>query len=213
VELLIFLVGVFVVSISGAMMPGPVTATAIAMGVRNRYAGLVLAVGHGFVEFPLIFLIMFGLDKLLKSTRAQVVIGLLGGILMVAMAIQMVISLKNSENTESTTFKDSPILAGMILSASNPYFILWWATIGLALANEARAFGIWAFVLFAFVHWLCDCVCFSALAWASFKGTKFLGTKGRRIVMLACSAAVALFGLLFIYKAAATLLNILFGAK
>ncbi|MHC4739529.1 MAG: LysE family transporter [Planctomycetota bacterium] len=212
-ELLLFLLGVFVISISGAMMPGPVMATAIAIGVRKRYAGLALAVGHGIVEFPLIFLIMLGLDKLLKSTRAQMIIGLVGGILLVGMAIQMVISLKNSEDAESTAFKDSPILAGMILSVSNPYFILWWATIGLALANEARGFGIWAFVLFAFVHWFCDCVCLGALAWTSFKGTKWLGTRGRRIVMLVCSGAVALFGLLFIYKSASTLLNIVSSAK
>ena len=206
--LLFFLLKVFVISISGAMMPGPVMATAIALGVRKRYAGLVLAVGHGIVEFPLIFLIMLGLDKLLKSNRAQVGISLVGGILLVGMAIQMVMSLKKSQNTESTTLKDSPILAGMILSVSNPYFILWWATIGLALANQARGFGIWAFVLFAFVHWFCDCVCLGALTWTSFKGTKWLGTRGQRIVMLTCSGAVALFGLLFIYKAAATLLNI-----
>ncbi|UCF44527.1 MAG: LysE family transporter, partial [Planctomycetota bacterium] len=60
--LLLFLIQVFIISFSGAAQPGPVTATAIATGSRNRYAGLALAIGHGIIEFPLMVLIMLGLD-------------------------------------------------------------------------------------------------------------------------------------------------------
>ena len=56
--LLLFLGQVVVISLSGVMAPGPVTAAAIGMGARSRYAGMLLAIGHGIVEFPLMILIV-----------------------------------------------------------------------------------------------------------------------------------------------------------
>ena len=65
-NLFLFLVQVVTISLSGVMAPGPVTAAANAMGARNRFAGAIIAVGHGIVEFPLMILIIVGADKLLK---------------------------------------------------------------------------------------------------------------------------------------------------
>jgi len=76
--LLFFLLKVFVISFSGAMQPGPVTATVITMGTRNRYAGILLAIGHAIIELPLMVLIVLGMGTLFKSEKTQVVIGLAG---------------------------------------------------------------------------------------------------------------------------------------
>ncbi len=205
-ELVLFLIEVVVISLSGVMAPGPVTAAAIAMGIRSRYAGALIAVGHGVVEFPLMILIVLGVGRILKLPTAQIVIGLAGGIFLLIMAIQMLKSLRSAEKQQSQVTKSAPVLAGIILSAGNPYFLLWWATIGLALATTATGIGIWAFVVFAIVHWLCDLIWLSALSWASFKGSVLLGPRGMRIVLMICSAALFVFGLFFIYNAA----NILF---
>jgi hypothetical protein len=67
--------------------------------------------------------------------------------------------------------------------------------------------GIIVFVLFSVVHWLCDCIWLGALSWASFKGSGLLGDRGRRIVLLICSAALLVFGLFFIYNAADILIK------
>jgi len=200
--LLFFLIEVVVISLSGVMAPGPVTAAAIGMGTRSRYAGPLIAVGHGVVEFPLMILIVLGAGRILKLPTAQIVIGLAGGAFLLIMAIQMLKSLRSAEKQQAQVTKSAPVLAGIILSAGNPYFLLWWATIGLALATTATGIGIWAFVLFAIVHWLCDLVWLSALSWASFKGSVLLGPRGMRIVLMICSAALFVFGLFFIYKAA-----------
>ena len=209
-SLLFFLfVEVVVISLSGVMMPGPVTAAAIAMGTRNRFAGALMAVGHGIVEFPLMILIVLGVGRILKLPTAQIVIGLAGGAFLLVMAIQMLKSLRSAEKQETKVTKSAPMLAGIILSASNPYFLLWWATIGLALATTATGIGIWAFVLFAIVHWLCDLVWLSALSWASFKGSVLLGPRGMRIVLMICSAALLVFGVVFIYTAGSTLINLI----
>jgi len=204
-SLLFFLLQVFVISFSGAMQPGPVTATAIVIGGRNRYAGTLMALGHIIIEFPVMVLIMLGAAKVLKSSKFQIAIGLAGGVVLLIMAVMMLIGLRQTDSSQVKKGGDKPVLAGLILSASNPYFLLWWATVGLALATTARGFGIWAFALFALVHWLCDCLWLQALSWASFKGSVLLGPHTQRIVLTICSLAMFAFGLMFIYHGANSL--------
>ena len=189
------------------MAPGPVTAAAIGMGSRSRYAGMLLAIGHGIVEFPLMVLIVLGMGRILKLPTAQIVIGLAGGAFLLMMAAGMLKSLRSAEIQETKVAKSAPMLAGIILSAGNPYFLFWWATVGLALATTATGMGIWAFALFAVVHWLCDFIWLSALSWASFKGTGLFGLRSQRIVLLICAVALFFFGLFFIYNAAGTLIK------
>jgi len=208
VSLLLFLIQVVVISLSGVMAPGPVTAAAIAMGARRRYAGTLIALGHAIIEFPLMVLITLGMAGIIESTKTRIAIGLAGGVLLLIMAIQMMISIKTTDNSQNQPRKDKPVLTGLILSASNPYFLLWWATVGLALATKAGELGIWAFALFAVVHWLCDCIWLQALSWASFKGTKLLGVKSQQIVLVICSVVLFFFGLFFIYNAAVSVLSL-----
>ena len=203
--LLLFLIQVVVISLSGVMAPGPVTAATIAMGARSRYAGALIAIGHGVVEFPLIILIVFGAGRILKLPAAQIVIGLAGGAFLLVMAIQMLSSLRSAEEFEAKFSGSTPLLTGVLLSATNPYLLLWWGTIGLALATTAANLGIWAFALFAIFHWLCDFVWLCALSWASFKGSTLLGPRAKWLVLSICAATMLIFGLCFVYKAVMTL--------
>ncbi|MFQ6034998.1 MAG: LysE family transporter [Sedimentisphaerales bacterium] len=200
-ELLFFLIQVVIISLSGVMAPGPLTASAIAIGARSRYAGPLIAIGHGIVEFPLMILIILGMDKIFKSTSTQIIIGLAGGTFLLIMAIQMLRSLPDSQNPGADVAKSGPVVVGVILSGGNPYFLLWWATVGLTLAMTAKGLGIWAFALFAIVHWLCDLVWLGALSWASFKGSMLLGPRVQRTVLLICALVLIAFGLFFIYNA------------
>jgi threonine/homoserine/homoserine lactone efflux protein len=208
-ELFFFLITAVGVSLSGVMAPGPMTAAAIAMGTNNRFAGAFIAIGHGIIEFPLIILIMLGMDKLLKSPPTQIVIGLAGGMFLLVMAIQMLRSLRSTETREVKVTKSGPVATGIILSGGNPYFLFWWATVGLTLAMTAKGLGIWAFALFAIVHWLCDLVWLGALSWASFKGAMLLGPGRQQIVLLICSVVMAAFGAFFIYNATIALVKLL----
>jgi len=198
---LFFLVQVLGISCSGALQPGPVTATAISMGTRNRYAGILIAIGHGIVEFPLILVIILGLGKYFEMPKVKIAIGLAGGVFLLLMAIQSLLSLKATLDNQSKIQKDKPITAGIILSAGNPYFLIWWATVGLALATQAKQWGIWAFALFAVTHWSVDLIWLLMLTWFSNRGSVLVGRKGMRIVLLICAGALFFFGLFFIYNA------------
>ena len=208
-ELVFFLVKVVGVSLSGVMAPGPVTAAAIAMGARNRFAGALMALGHGIIEFPLMILITLGMDAILKSAATKVVIGFAGGAFLLIMAIQMLPSLRKAEGEEAKVIGGGPVVAGLVLSGGNPFFFVWWASVGLNLAITASGFGIWAFAIFAVVHWLCDLIWFSVLSWASFKGSVLLGPRGQKTIMWICSLTMFVFGLIFIYHAAAILVELL----
>ncbi len=208
-ELIFFLAEVVGVSLTGVMMPGPVTAAAIMMGSRNRFAGALMAVGHGIIEFPLMILIVLGMDVILESARIKIAIGFTGGAFLLFMAIQMVRSLRSVENQQVKVTRSGPIVTGIILSGGSPLFLFWWASVGLNLAITASGIGIWAFALFAIVHWLCDLIWFSILSWASFKGAVLLGPRRQKKILLICLLALFVFGLFFIYNATSTLVKLL----
>ena len=208
-SLILFLFEVVGISLTGVMAPGPITAAAIAMGARNRFAGALMAIGHGIIEFPLMVLIVLGMDAVLKSAATKVVIGFAGGVFLLFMAVQMLRSLRKAEDEEAKVTMSRPILAGIVLSGGSPLFLIWWASVGLNLAITAVGFGIWAFAMFAIVHWLCDLIWFSVLSWASFKGSVLLGPRRQKIILLICSLTMFAFGLVFIYNAATILVEIL----
>jgi len=197
-ELLLFLLKVLGISLSGALSPGPVTAVAIAMGARNRFAGTLMALGHGVVEFPLMVLLIFGVGRFLQIPQVEIGIGLVGGAVMIFMAVQMMRGLGRSGDSAVQAARGGPFAAGIFLSGSNPYFLIWWATVGLAMITQARGFGAWAFVLFALAHWSVDLIWLTILSWASFKGASVFGPKGQRIVLAICAAAMFGFGLCFV---------------
>lgn len=203
----VFLFQVFVISLSGVMAPGPVSASAIAMGSRNRLSGLLIGLGHCIVELPLVILLMFGLGSFFKLQLAQVIIGFAGGAFLLFMAIQMFRSISKTAAEQEKTTNRSPLLTGIMLSASNPYFPLWWLAVGLNLVVRAVELGAWALVLFAAVHWLCDCLWLEVLSWASFKGTEVFGVKAQKILLGICATALAAFALYFLSDVVRTVLS------
>lgn len=206
-ELIFFLLQIVVVSLSGVMAPGPVTAATLAAGTRSRHAGVFIALGHGVVEFPLMLVLMAGMNAVIESTGVKIAIGLVGGAFLLHMGVQMLRGLGKADEAVAKYTAANPIWIGIALTGGNPYFLLWWATVGLGLAGRAIELGALAFGLFAVVHWLCDLVWLETLSLASFKGTKLFGPRSQRIVLTVCAAALLLVGLMFIYDAGNTLIQ------
>jgi len=204
-SLWVFLVSVVVISMSGVLMPGPITTITVAQGSRNSWAGSRVAIGHGAVEFPLIALIFFGVGALFEMTAVKVVIGISGGSVLLFMAIQM---LKNYRRVEILTQEKEVncFVAGSLLTASNPYFLLWWATVGASLIFRSVEFGILGLILMAVVHWSCDLAWFQFLSWLSFQGNRFFGKRVQMGVFVVCGLAMLYFGLYFIADALARLM-------
>ena len=199
--LLAFLLQVIVISLSGVMAPGPVTAATLAVGTRSRHGGALIAIGHGIVELPLVALIMVGMDRIFALGAVQVGIGLVGGVVLILMGVSMLRDVGKGPVSEMRYAKQNAIYTGILLSAGNPYFLLWWATVGITLASSAKELGGWAIVIFAAVHWFCDLVWLELLSWSSFKGSRLLREKPQRIILIICGIALLIFGGRFIYYA------------
>jgi len=204
--LAVFLLKAFAISLSGVLAPGPMTAAAVARGARSRHAGALMAVGHAVIELPLMLLIMAGAGKALASEAVKIGIGLLGGAFLLAMGAQLLWSLRKAGAAAGAGGKRGPVLTGILLSGGNPYFLLWWATIGLALTTQAAQLGVLAFGLFAAVHWVCDLVWLELLSLASFKGARLMGGRAEKVVLAVCGAALVAFGGMFLWDAGGKLL-------
>jgi threonine/homoserine/homoserine lactone efflux protein len=208
--LIAFLLSAMFISLSGALMPGPVTAVTVAKAGRSPHAGAWIALGHGAVEFPVMALIYFGFGALFKIQGVKLGIGILGGALLIWMGIDMLRSYRRAKVSESS-YSFSPFTAGAVLSAGNPYFLVWWATVGAVLVSKSLAFGLVGFILLAICHWLCDLGWLYFLSFLTNRGGQFFGQKLQKGVFVLCGLALIYFGGYFISGAALTVHDLLAG--
>lgn len=195
-----FLLQTVFISFSGVLAPGPITAVTIGKGSKNPHAGALISLGHGIVEFPLIFLIFLGFDSLINIPYVRESIGIAGGIFLLWMGADILRALKVTE-LEDKMEKRPPLAAGALLSIGNPYFLLWWATIGAALITRSAEFGIFWFAIFAVIHWLCDFIWLYFLSIMSYKGGVFFGKKFQKGIFLICGVFLLFLGGKFIFDA------------
>jgi threonine/homoserine/homoserine lactone efflux protein len=196
-----FLAGAAVISLSGVMAPGPLVAVTVGKGSDNPNAGALIAVGHGIVEFPLMIAIFFGFGYLFGLPYVKQAIGIAGGGLLLFMATGMFRGLRGGGEVAGASDSHSPVAAGVVLSAANPYFLIWWATIGATMAMRAAGFGAAGFIVFMVMHWLCDLGWSWFLSALSYRGGRFFGKAFQKAVFAVSGAALLFFGCMFIYDA------------
>jgi len=195
----LFLLSAAGISLSGVMVPGPLTAATITKGYRDKNAGAFIALGHAIVELPIIALVYFGFAHYLASPEAKMAIGLAGGLMLVFMGAMMLRTIGKAQD-RTVDLPYSSLVTGIVMTGANPYFFLWWATIGMALIAGVIEFGAWGLALFVVVHWSCD------LAWEQFVSvsvfkTKHLWTqKVQKAVFGVCALILVGFGVWFCFS-------------
>jgi threonine/homoserine/homoserine lactone efflux protein len=196
-----FLLSAVAISLSGVMAPGPITAATLAAGARSRHAGAMIGLGHAIVEIPLILLLVVGVGGFLESSWARAWIGLAGGVVLLLMGTQWLLTLRKNNTDAQVTTQRHPVVIGIVLTGANPYFLVWWATAGLALATTASEFGAMALLLFAIVHWLCDLGWLEVLFVVGHKGTEVFGRRAQLMIAVVCAVVLLGFGMKFLYDA------------
>jgi len=202
VQLAEFAVAVIVISISGVMSPGPLFAANVAYGLREgTKAGLKMAYGHTVVELPLVILLGIGALSLEILPQFREIIALLGAIsLFVFAGIQIRSVLKKP--TRVFEGKHGPFLAGIMLSALNPFFLIWWFTIGFKLISDALVIASFAGIgiMFVFHIWM-DYAWLCTVSFLSSKGKKILSNKNYTMFMIGISGVLIYFGIAFAKEA------------
>ena len=204
----LFLFSVVLISLSGVLLPGPLFAATMEKAAKRKTAGLLIAVGHGIVEFPLMFLIYFWLSQFVIPDVVPITVGLVGGLLMIYMGFQTFRN-RNKNNQKYASPKKDSLVAGIWTTAANAGFILWWLTIGTTLILNAQIFGLLGFSVFAVVHWLCDFVWYTVVAFIIFKSRRFWNEKVHTAIFIFCFAVFVGFGAWFFSAALWSAINMI----
>ncbi|HZB99034.1 MAG TPA: LysE family transporter [Nitrososphaeraceae archaeon] len=208
-DLLGFGAQVVFISASGVISPGPLFFANLVYGSKQGiYSGIKMAHGHTIVELPLIIILASGLIIFTSITTTNLVsklISLSGGIvILVFSAVQIEALLKKKKGEKKIYFnthnKKDPLIIGSILSALNPFFILWWLTAGLKLISdslELYGFAMGIVVVFSFHIWM-DYGWLAVTAHLISRGTLIFRSKYYPILLLALNAALIYYGIYFI---------------
>lgn len=182
------------------MAPGPLFAANIAQGLRGGgKAGIQMAIGHTIVELPLVILLGVGVFSLEIFPEFRTIISILGAMVLFVFAGLQIKTTLQRKDTKQFNPKHGAILSGIILSALNPFFIIWWLSIGFKLISDAML--IWAFtgilIVFALHIWM-DFAWLYSIARLASKSAKILSSRNYKILMIVLSSMLIYFGISFI---------------
>ncbi len=197
-----FLATVVLLSASGALTPGPLfIASTLRAAKQGWIAGVECAIGHTIVEFPLVIGLTIGLQVFLRSITNLIAIA--GGAVLIAFGfLQLLQASKgfepNPAKLPSSWEKRPGIVVGLVFTALNPFFVIWWITVGTTLTNEALALGATAGVIAMFAaHIWMDYAWLGGTATLTGRGRSIL-TRWYRILLVTFSIAMFYFGASFI---------------
>ena len=192
----------FVLALSGAMMPGPLlTATITESSRRGTFAGPLLIVGHGILELALVVALLLGLAPFLKQEEVFAAIAIAGAAILIWMAVGMFRTIPSLSLSwdEETTDSGHLIVNGVLLSIANPYWTVWWATIGLGYILHCMRFGLFGILLFFSGHILGDLAWYAAVSAAVAKGRHLLSDRLYKGIIGACAAFLVVFACYFVF--------------
>lgn len=207
--LLTIFVSSFVIALSGAMMPGTLlTVTISESSRRGMIAGPLLILGHGILELALIIALLLGLAPLFTRQWFFILISFAGGGILIWMAVGMFRALPLLSLTFSPqeSKQGNIVVTGVLMSAINPYWIIWWATIGLGYILHSKQYGLWGILFFFSGHILADLAWYTIISTAVGKGRAFFSDRMYKGLIGTCATFLVLFACYLMYKAMQTII-------
>lgn len=198
----------FILALSGALMPGPLLTVTISESPRRGLVtGPLLILGHGLLELTLVAALITGLAPMLKQPSVFVVTALLGAFVLGWMAWGMFRALPSMtlHIGQKETTNRNLVAAGILLSMANPYWTIWWVTIGLGYITHSFTVGAWGIVSFFSGHILADLAWYSSVSAAIWKGRNFISDRIYRWMVGVCAAFLMVFAGFFAVSGVRTL--------
>lgn len=195
------------VGFSGAMMPGSMLTYTIRQSLAvGPKAGYIVTAGHAILEFLLFILIFLGFGNILQSGAVQTVIGMFGGAWLLWMGADMIAgAIRNTVKVKtdgSSVLTRNMVWSGFAISAANPYFLLWWAIIGLGFIMKSySAFGVLGVALYYLGHISADFVWYGFVSTVVGKTKQFIKETPYRVIIAGLGGLLIYFGGTFLFSA------------
>lgn len=195
---------VIAVSASGALSPGPLTIATIALGARGGWrSGILVSLGHTFFELPYLVVLVFAFNVLTGFLRASVsILAVVGALVILYFAYLLLRDAYRGVNlnTSNTLISTNPLIVGFMFTALNPYFLIWWLSIGMTLIAQIQNIGLTSLVIIYPAHVWLDFAWLSIVAGLSKRGSKALSLRGQRIMLTTLGVILIIFALNTILK-------------
>jgi len=203
VDLFTFVATVVVVTASGALAPGPLFFTNITHGAKSgAKGGLAFSVGHTIFELSLVLFLALTLQTVINEPLIKLVVGVVGGAALLVFGFLQIRDALTHKSVAEGKGKAPPrnaLLLGTLFTGLNPYFILWWLTVGMTLIVNALELASFAGVFIMYVsHVWMDYAWLTGTAYLAKRGISLIGGKGYRIIMIVFGAVLVFFGLYFL---------------
>ena len=208
------LIGSFLIGFSGAVMPGPLLGITINASLKKGFiAGPLIILGHGILEFVLIIIMTLGFKDFFSNSTVAGFIGIIGGAYlawmgygMIVSSVEKTITLQGQETSRINS--RNLIFSGIVISATNPYFIIWWATTGFEMLRQSYTFGLYGVLLFFIGHIMSDLTWYTAISTAFSRGKKLLSDVLYQRIILLLGLFLLAFSLYFIKNGLAYIIGI-----
>jgi len=205
----------WMVGFSGAMAPGPISTLVVTQASRRGFwAGPLLTLGHAIAEAAIVSALALGLRELLAASRLPMAIALVGGPVLVWMgvgtlrdALRQPALMPQAATGEAKQSRWGPVGAGIAASISNPYWLVWWGTVGASYVVLSLQRGAPGLAAFYGGHILSDLSWNSLLAFLMASGRRWLPANAVRAFLAVAGAFLVVLGAYF----AATGLRLLTG--
>ncbi|MBC7131069.1 LysE family transporter [Candidatus Bathyarchaeota archaeon] len=198
-----FIMSTVIISVSGAFSPGPLTASAVAVGARKiANGGFLVALGHMLFELPyvlVIALLAIPVGAFIKNIYATYALTSFMFCFIIFFAYSnvkdgwMIIKTCRIRMPKNRMYMLNPILIGILLTALNPYFLLWWMSVGLPLVQVSVSMGFTYLLLMYMAHVWLDYLWLTIMGFAGEKSAEILKSKGYGLLLIGLGLLLAVF--------------------
>lgn len=206
-------IGSMVVAFSGALVPGPMLTLVISSVARKGFwTSFFIVVGHSLLELVVVISFFLGILKYLDNPLITKIIGILGGVFLLYIGIDIIISIfknkytidfKSMQKQKTITGKSTGtvILKGILISLVNPYWYIWWISIGAAFLIKSVEFNTPGISSFYIGHISADFIWYLFIGFLVNTGRRFFNQKIYNGILIACSIFLFYLGIRFIIDA------------
>jgi len=195
----------WMVGFSGAMAPGPISTLVVTQASRRGFwAGPLLTLGHAVAELAVVSGLALGLRELLATSRLPMAIALVGGPVLVWMgvatlrdALRQPSLVPQAAAGEVKQSRWGSVGAGVAASISNPYWLVWWSTVGASYVVLSLQHGAAGLAAFYGGHILSDLSWNSLLAFLMASGRRWLPAGALRAFLVVAGLFLIGLGIYF----------------